>query len=141
MKKLFILVICAAFLAACGAEDASEGSADEESAESSAIQFSNIDVKVNENNIRVTGEAQAADDTFYYKLEQGESVLVEESKVKLKKKAHGGISFEIKLERNFEASDSEDVPVLTLYDKNGDGEIVNENYVPIDLAKQPAESE
>ncbi|MBP1947270.1 hypothetical protein [Virgibacillus litoralis] len=150
MKKLIITLLCAFALVACSSEEgtdsesANENNEEETNSESNgekssetegsaSVQFRNVEMNIQESTIRVSGEAKAMDNTFFYKFEQGDSVIVKETAVDLEKNDQGWGSFQLELELTQKVRDAQVMPVITLYDKKEDGTMVNKNYLPVDL--------
>ncbi|SEQ43081.1 hypothetical protein SAMN05216232_2387 [Virgibacillus subterraneus] len=150
MKKFIITLLCAFALVACSSEEgtssesANENSEEENDSESNgeksaetegsaAVQFRNVEMNIQESTIRVSGEAKAMDNTFFYKFEQGDSVIVKETAVDLEKNDQGWGSFQLELELTQKVREAQVMPVITLYDKKEDGTMVNKNYLPVDL--------
>lgn len=137
MKKIIVLLAAAAILAACGdnenqtAEQSEEQS--EETADSPATSFQQLDVTGEGSTIHITGQAKTEADRVYYRFEQGDDTLVEETPIELGKNAQEWSDFELDVQITEAIKESEEVPLVILYGKNENGENVNENHVPIDL--------
>lgn len=97
-----------------------------------SISFSEVDVRIQDKEVQVDGSARTDEDTFFYTLEQGDTVIVEETEVSLGEAEGDWKPFDFaETFENYDEDDKE-VPVIRLYLKDGD-EIINPNYVPIDL--------
>ncbi|MFD1037690.1 hypothetical protein ACFQ3N_04570 [Virgibacillus byunsanensis] len=107
-----------------------------ESTDDSAVEFRNVDVKVENNEVQLTGEGKSDTDVAYFKLDQGESQIVEETEVELDPNEQGWGQFEITVQLSDEVASTEEVPVIMLYGKNASGEVINPNYIPVDLENQ-----
>ncbi|MFC4559253.1 lipoprotein [Virgibacillus kekensis] len=133
MKKILILLLAAVVLTACSDEEETSIEQATEETEQASVKFRNVDVQVADGIATIKGEAQATDDTVYYKLEQGKTLLKKETKLKLGDKVNGWADFTVEVKVTTEMQGGKQVPVLTLYDRTPQGDIVNENYIPINL--------
>ncbi|AIF45220.1 hypothetical protein [Virgibacillus sp. SK37] len=129
MKRRFMLIILIALLIGCS-EKGPEVKDDEES-EENTVSFRNVDVKVEDGNVRMTGEANTNTNTFYYKLKQNEKTIVDEKSKKDVNMEWQEFMIEFKLPETIE-QDGEP-PFLLLYGKNEAGEAINPNYFPLDI--------
>lgn len=140
MKQLVIMLLCTFILVACSNEEDTNKEPNnddsQQSEESASVEFRNIDVKIGKNTIQVNGEAKATDETIYFKFEQGETVLANETAINLEKNEKGWGSFNIEVELSPKVSKTKKIPLITLYDKNKDGKVINQNYIPINLVEQ-----
>lgn len=136
--RYFLIIVSFLFVIGCSSNDESTTETEpeeikEQTVESNiAISFSEVDVRIEDKEVQVDGSARTDEDTFYYTIEQGDTVIVEETEVSLEDAEGDWKPFEFS--DTFENYDEEDEegPVIRLYLKDGD-EIVNPNYVPIDL--------
>jgi len=60
-------------------------------------------------------------------------VIIEEAHLSLDDPQNGWSDVEITLDLTDKYSNNEEPPIIVLYGKNSEGEIVNTNYIPIDL--------
>ncbi|MEC5423636.1 hypothetical protein QGM71_09045 [Virgibacillus sp. C22-A2] len=149
MKHNILLLLMVLLLSACTnnqneteteteTDSASEANTEsEESAEAeetASVNFRNVEVNVDGNQVIMTGEANATEGAIYYTLELEEDLLIEEEKVTLEEGSSVWSTFEIKMTLPVEASESADTFIATLYGKNNNGKVVNPNYIPVDLA-------
>src|SRR5699024_12147481 len=63
-----------------------------------AASFRNVDIKVENEQALIEGEAKSTNDTFYYQIKQGDSVLVEETEVTLDETNLGWGKFDMELD-------------------------------------------
>ena len=132
MKKLWTIVFVFMFLAACGdPTELPEENGREEAAHS--LVFRQLDVQVENGSFTLTGEVNAEEGLFYYKIERGKDVLLEETTYELETKGEWE-SFEITGE--IEDPGESDPPILILYGKSSDGDVYYPNYVPIDIEEK-----
>lgn len=96
------------------------------------ISFSEIEVVARNESLQVSGEAKTNADEFYYKLEQGDDVIIDETAFELEGSESEWEAFEINNDTLEIDEDNEEAPYLTFYVKDN-GHIINPNYVPIDL--------
>ncbi|HLR41087.1 MAG TPA: hypothetical protein VK091_05380 [Virgibacillus sp.] len=98
-----------------------------------AASFRNVDIKVENEQALIEGEAKSTNDTFYYQIKQGDSVLVEETEVTLDETNLGWGKFDMELDLTDEMAEHEESPIVMLYVKGKDDTMVNPNYFPIDM--------
>lgn len=96
------------------------------------ISFGILDVITQDGKIEVTGEARSTEDSFYYILEYGEELIKEEVEIDLNDEDEDWRTFSFEIDIKDEGLTDEEVPLLTLYVKD-DGEVINPNYIPVDL--------
>ncbi|WP_164215023.1 hypothetical protein [Virgibacillus sp. YIM 98842] len=131
--RFILLIIAILFLAACGN---TEESVDENDAEQdeAGVDFRNIDVQTEDLEVNVTGQASTDSNEFYYRVEEAGNVILEEARVSLEEAQTDWREFEIMLDLSEKYSNNnEEPPIILLYGKNSEGEMVNPNYIPIDL--------
>ncbi|WP_067730698.1 hypothetical protein [Oceanobacillus damuensis] len=134
----YILVLAALLLvAACGNDENNDRNAtdsDNALTENSAVMFQNIDVKVEGTEFLLTGEASSATGEIFYVIDQGDDVLMGEKSISLEGAEPGEwAAFEINETLPVAVEGTEDPPIITLYGKDENNEMVNPNYIPIDL--------
>lgn len=140
MKKIITFIFLVIVLAGCNHSTNldNEGSGndnleDEENVKSNvSISFSEVEVIARDKSLYVSGEAKSNVDAFYYTLEQGDTVIIDETVVDLGDSDGEWRAFEID-NQSFEVEEeSDESPYLKFYVKDNDT-IINPNYVPIDL--------
>lgn len=138
--KYLILIVSAFILVGCntGEQEAekpvTEKTDDTTEQEDHVVgSFRNGDIIYGKNHVRIEGSAKATDDKFYYQVEQGESVLVKETQVKLDETEDGWGEFVIELDLTDEMAEHEELPILVLYVKDNNNTKVNPSNMPIDL--------
>ncbi|GAB3789971.1 hypothetical protein [Virgibacillus kimchii] len=137
MRYMMLLMIVTIFLGACGdagtdTEDTgNENVPDQEEAHS--IQLRNIDVEAEDLQVSVTGEASTEKNEFYYRVEEEGEVIMEEEHVSLEASDTEWIEFDLTLDLAGKYSQNEEPPIIVLYGKNSEGDMVNPNFIPIDL--------
>lgn len=97
-----------------------------------SISFSEIEVIARDKSLFISGEAKTNANEFYYKLEQGDEVIIEETVMELDDSESEWQVFEINNDTLEVDEENEEAPYLTFYVKD-EGHVVNPNYVPIDL--------
>jgi hypothetical protein len=130
-----MLIMIALFLTACGdtTEEPDVENDDPGLDEMNSVNLRNVDVAAEDLEVVVTGEASAVSDEFYYRVEEEGDVIVEEEHVTLDEPEDDWSEFELTLDLTDKYSNNEEPPVIVLYGKNSEGEMVNPNYIPIDL--------
>src|SRR5699024_4474543 len=98
-----------------------------------AASFRNVDIKVENEQALIEGEAKSTNDTFYYQIKKGDSVLVEETEVTLDETNLGWGKFDRELELTDDMAEKEKSPIVMLYVKGKEDTMVNPNYFPIDM--------
>lgn len=134
MKKFLFVLLLITFLAACSndsepAEETNLPDAEEES----AVVFSNLDLQVEANTFTLAGEVRAEDGVFFYRIEQGEEELQAEQAYELSGEGGSWEEFKIVGEIPAAAFDAEGTPILSMYGKSAEGEILHPNFIPIDI--------
>ncbi|SET14607.1 hypothetical protein SAMN05216389_10639 [Oceanobacillus limi] len=146
MKKLLLFLTVAFTLLGCSADEEAEqeqgGNAEQEQAvnegdvkDTTSVQFQNVEVVVENNVAKITGEANTPDDAFYYMVLVGEKEIQEETEVPVDGEADEWVDFSIEVDISEDVSNSTEVPILQLYAKRENGDMVNPNYIPIDLTE------
>jgi hypothetical protein len=132
--RFILLIIAILFLAACGNTEESVDENDAEQDEAGSVDFRNIDVQTEDLEVNVTGQASTDSNEFYYRVEEAGDVIMEEARVSLEEAQTDWREFEIMLDLSEKYSNNnEEPPIILLYGKNSEGEMVNPNYIPIDL--------
>lgn len=141
--KYFILIASAIILVGCSNDNGKETETPETEEADEMIDtedkvmgnFRNVDIKVENKQAKIKGEAKTTDDVFYYQIKQGDSMLVEETEVTLDKTHLGWGEFDMELDLTDEMAEHEESPILELYvkGKGNDDTMINPNYIPIDM--------
>src|SRR5690625_5332433 len=63
-----------------------------------AASFRNVNIKIENEQALIEGEAKSTNDTFYYQIKQGDSVLAEETEVRLDETNLGWGKFDMELD-------------------------------------------
>lgn len=134
--KYFLVIMSFFVVVGCSGDKTPESSPetnDEEHVESDAsISFGILDVVTKDDVVHVDGEAKTTEDSFYYILEDEDSLVVEETEVVLNDEEGDWRTFSFEVSIKDKGLTDENTPFLTLYVKDGET-IVNPNYIPIDL--------
>lgn len=132
--KLVLFILLFSILAACGAEESVNEETENDSVEEqlTSVSFRNLDMQIEKTSFVLKGEVKAENNIFYYQIDQGEEELLSEHSIELDLDENGWGNFEIEETISEAALDGEDSPIITMYGKQ-DGEIVNPNYIPIDI--------
>src|SRR5690625_7835868 len=86
----YLILIASAFILIGCSNDSGKQTETPETAETKdmtetkdqvAVSFRNVDIKIENERALIEGEAKSTNDTFYYQIKQGDSVLVEETEV------------------------------------------------------------
>src|SRR5690625_6411616 len=83
--RYFLIIVSFLFVIGCSSNDESTTETEpeetkEQTVESNiAISFSEVDVRIEDKEVQVDGSARTDEDTFYYTIEQGDTVIVEET--------------------------------------------------------------
>lgn len=140
MKKLVFVFAAVLWIAGCGGANDQDTQNDERdkqnrTAEESqvSLKLDELDVTVPDEQIVVTGKAKATGGEFFYVLKYGDDVVVDETKVTVDEDSGEWGDFSIKLEQPADIEKGDEVPIFTFYVKNGEGEQINPNYVPVDM--------
>ena len=127
--RYFMLIIIVFLLATCGNEN-------QAAENNNSIVFQNIDVVSDANEFVLTGEVAATEGEFFYVIEQGDEQISEEKRISIAQKSGDWVEFEIKEKLSEAVIESNNPPIMMLYGKNMDDEIVNPNYIPVDIKKE-----
>lgn len=145
MKYLMILLVTLLVLVGCGnkgKDDAhtmpkdSEKPKIEEQDESTTqelAEFKEIDVKIENDEVKMTGKANVSNDNLYYSVQQEDKEVYKEKKVVLDGSSTW-VSFSVNISIK-EVPDQTGVIVIELYGKDKQGERINPNYIPVDLVQ------
>ncbi|MFC2949944.1 hypothetical protein [Virgibacillus sediminis] len=132
MRYILIILAAAAVLAGCsGTVDDKENETAEQG--NTAVSLRNIDVITTGNEIQLTAEASTAQEELFYKLEQGEETLIEESSFTPGEGEGEWRKFQLNIGMPDELDSSGKAPIITIYAKDEQGEPVNPNYIPVDM--------
>lgn len=136
MRFLFMIIV-AIMLVGCSSGDnetpeVNEPNEQADTKSSISVNFRNIEVTMEDFQFHMLGEVNASEDSFYYIIEQGEEVLQEEKKIELDQE--GWNDFEIDGELPENVVEQSEPPIILLYGKDKNGELVNPNYIPIDTS-------
>ncbi|PAV29224.1 hypothetical protein CIL05_12570 [Virgibacillus profundi] len=129
--KYIILLLTAIMLIGCA--ESQEPNTETETQESATVNFRNIDVQIEANQINLAGEANTEEDEIFYTVDHGEQMIVEETNIQLDEGTHGWSSFELEITLPEKSADKIEAPIVTLYGKNKAGKVMNPNYIPVDL--------
>lgn len=134
--KYVMILLTALFLSACGTEDNSDGNNLESTENSAAVMIRNMDLKSEGTTFTLTGEARLSDDELFFVIDQGDNRLLEEKSITLDGETADWVKFEIKETLPESVVDGENPPIITLYGKDTNDEMVNPNYIPVDFASE-----
>lgn len=129
MKKSIQLVLILLLLTACG-NDSPKSNNTEENNE--YVAFRNIDIVTINDEVNITGEVKTWNGTFYYFVLAGEETIIDEEKEDNLHK-NEWTSFTLSISKSEILALTDEIPHITLYGKNSEGETIDPNYVPIDL--------
>src|SRR5690625_5795377 len=73
-----------------------------------AASFRNVDIKIENEQALIEGEAKSTNDTFYYQIKQGDSVLAEETEVRLDVTNLGWGKFDMELDLTDDMAEHEE---------------------------------
>lgn len=137
MKKLLVSVIFLFILVGCGSdrEPTEEAKSPVNTEETYAVVFRNLDLQTEANTFTLIGEVQSENEQFYYHLEQGKAELLPETVYELEGEPGVWESFEITGEMPESSVKGDETPILTLYGKSRDGEVLHPNFIPIDISE------
>lgn len=146
MRYLTVFLITMLVLVGCGnrgleephdkqssAEDPEQEEVEEGNKTKELAEFKEIDIKVENNEVKIKGNANTTNGIVYYAVQQEDKEVHEEKKVILDDKnswAPFTETFSTK-----EAPDQEGVVVIELYGKDEQEKRINPNYIPADLAE------
>ena len=139
MKKYLLVFASLFFIVGCNNSEVSEPEEKPEQTKQEVVEksnvsisFSEVDVVINNNVIHITGEAKTTEDVFYYVLQQGDLILVEETEVKLDEIPDEWRVFESEGPIEETKIDEEENQIMKLYAKDK-GRIINPSFIPIDV--------
>ena len=137
MKKILFAAVFLLVLVGCGNDsESTEGAnAPDKTEETHAVVFRNLDLQTEANTYTLIGEVRAENEQFYYQLEQGEEALHPETVYELDGEPGVWEDFEICGEIPASSIDNKEAPILTLYGKSPDGQVLHPNFIPIDIAE------
>lgn len=132
MKKyIFLLFTLLLFIAGCGEEETNESNKENGSESDVSLQMRNIDVQVEDLEVKVNAEVNSSENTVYYKIEQAEEIIQMEQPIEINAQGNWSeIHIDYVLEE--EMLNKENPPVIHLYVKDNQN-IVNSNFIPIDV--------
>lgn len=107
-----------------------ETSADDEE---KSVSFQQLHFRMGIEDVTVTGSAAAPNDEIFYEVEQGDELIVEETKIPLEDKGEELDDFEVKFDLTEDMEKSDEALVTIFYAKNEQGEKINENFLPINM--------
>src|SRR5690625_7732834 len=85
--RYFLIIVSFLFVVGCSSNEeptADPEETNEQTEESNVyISFSEVDVRIEDKEVQVDGAARTDEDTFYYTLDQGETVIVEDTEVSI----------------------------------------------------------
>lgn len=137
MKKYLVAVIFLFILVGCGndSETNEQAKSPDNTEAQYTVVFRGLDLQTEANTYTLTGEVRAENEQFYYHLEQGEEELHPETVYELEGEPGVWQSFEITGEIPESSFEKEETPILTLYGKSPDGEVLHPNFIPIDITE------
>lgn len=134
VKKYIGMLITVVLLAGCGSQQEQVNNPEQvETDDQASVVFRNIDVKVDDDQIHLIGEAKTSEDEIYYDLTQGEEVLEKETAITLDEGHLSWSGFEMEIPLPEGASDKTDPPIFMLYVKGHNEKAINPNYIPVDI--------
>jgi len=138
MKRIFLFISLSLVVACSNNENSEviqnvdENTNEEVGVTDVSVKFSGIDIVYDRPVIQITGDVQTTEDRFYYTLVNEEEVIIEETLIEVDEPVEGWSAFSFEIDITDEELSDQDVPFLTFYGKDGE-EIINPNYVPVDL--------
>lgn len=112
-------------------EEGTEQADQEESKETA--EFKSIDIKVDDKEIHLTGNANVSNGALYYEIEDQEGkVLLKEQKFELEEAEGNWSEFAIDIPTE-KVEDAGDTAILLMYGKDENGKEMNPNHVPVDM--------
>ncbi|MFA1818972.1 hypothetical protein ACDX78_02010 [Virgibacillus oceani] len=133
MRYLNLIIITVLFLAACGDTGETIDENASETDRTGSVNLRNVEVEVEDLEVEVTGEASTASDEFYYRVEEEGNVIIEETHMGLEESQSDWSNFEIILDLTENYANNEEPPIIVLYGKNSEGDMINPNHIPVDL--------
>src|SRR5699024_520541 len=116
----YLILIASAFLQIGCSNDSGKQTENHETAETKdmtetkdqvAVSLSNVDIKIENERALIESEAKSTNDTFYYQIKQGDSVLVEETEVTLDETNLGWGKFDMELDLTDDMAEHEESPI------------------------------
>ena len=129
----YLMLMMTVFLAACGNTGESVDENESETDEAGSVILRNMEVVTEDLEVEVTGEASSESNEFYYHVEEGGNIIMEETQMSLEESQSDWSKFEIKLDLTDKYTNNEEPPIIVLYGKNSEGEMINSNYIPVDI--------
>lgn len=102
-----------------------------------SASFNKLHFRLGIDDVKITGQAKSTNDEVFYRVEQGEELLVKETKMPLDdldKDDWAEIDFTFELTDDMEESDEE--LFVVFYAKDEDDEEINPNYLAVNLNLQ-----
>lgn len=133
MKKIaFVLLIIMLFIAGCSGDGTNDSADQNVERADIKLELREIDVKEEDQVVHVTAEVYSTEEEFYYMVEQGEKIIINETALQAEghQEDWAEIEFEFQLEDEVYLSD--EVTHMTFYVKHN-GEKINSHYVPIEI--------
>lgn len=93
--------------------------------ESRGSYFSDVKVQGNNGNYQVSGEVESEKGTFYYSVEDGHEVFIQETKIQTKKLSSGLVTFHIDIQIPESKLPANGTVILYLYERSSDNLITN----------------
>lgn len=100
--------------------------------ETTTVVFRNLDLETEENEFHLVGEVNTETQVFYYLIEQDEEEIQAEEEYQVEESG-AWEAFEITGEIPMENVEEGETPILMMYGKSKDGDILHPNYIPIDI--------
>ncbi|HLQ72603.1 MAG TPA: hypothetical protein VK125_00090 [Bacillota bacterium] len=139
MMRYMFIVFSLFLVVGCSFTADEESNAEEEEEvvdkrQENIVRFGEVDIKVLHEVVHVKGLARSKYDEFYYVLEMGEDILIDETKEEFLdvEEVEGWREFEFEIDILKTELEDGETPYITLYGKE-DGEIMNKHFVPIDI--------
>ncbi|WP_156288843.1 hypothetical protein [Oceanobacillus salinisoli] len=133
--KYIILLLMSMILVGCNNEEAANGESNETEETSASIEIRNVDVQVEELQVILMAEAKTSSNEIFYRLEQGEELLQEERQMSFNGEKEWN-AFELEVTLPEEVSAEENPPIIVIYGKNENGDMINPNYIPVAIGKE-----
>lgn len=147
--KYFMLFFIALTIAGCGSvnegDDVNQSEAKSSTVSESepsdannniSASFQNLHFRLGVDDVEVTGKAKSTNDEIYYRVEQGEDSIVEETEIKLDKPEDVWDEIDFTFDFTPEMEENEDELFVIIYAKGENEEEINPNYLAVDLNLQ-----
>lgn len=132
--RYILLIFTLIFAAACSnGEETVDDNDPGKDGSPGTIDLRNLDVEAEGLEVTATGEASAVSNEFYYRVEEEGEIIIEETHMSLEETQNDWNEFEVTFDLTDKYSHKEAPPIIVLYGKNEEGEMVNPNYIPVDL--------